>query len=907
MDFFKIRTRKLKDRETKEEYVEIYPSFVVGRSKDLMVRGRAFYAIWDEAKSLWSTDEYDVPRLVDAALYNYRDEHYPEGETRVSTLRDSETERWSKFRRYLFNLSDNDHPLDEKIVFSNQEVTREDYASTKLDYPIAAGDISAWDKMIGTLYAEEERAKLEWAIGAIIKGDSRYIQKFMVLYGKPGSGKSTIMNVIEQMFGSYVAAFDAKALGSRSNQFATSMFATNPLVAIQQDGDLSKLEDNTIINTIVSHESITINEKNKPIYSTKINAFLFMGTNSPVKISDSRSGLIRRLIMVSPTGNLVQKYEYQDLVKRMTFEYGAIAAHCLARYEEMGFHYYDDYRPTQMMYQTDDILTFFTDNYEVFAEQEYTTMKQAYALYLEFCSENGINYPVARKTLMHEMSSYFEEYHDRVQWGGERLRTCFSGFKLNRMYEDSATPSEADTWIDLQEQTSRFDNACGDLQAQYTNEDGTPLKRWVDVKTTLSEIDTGELHYVLVPENHIIIDLDLTDDEGNKSLSKNLAAAAQFPATYAEVSKSGGGLHLHYIYDGDPTQLAREYSPGIEIKVYTGASSLRRLLTLCTDNEISHISSGLPIKENTVSNQDKTIRSEKALRALIDRNIRKEIQPGTKPSIQFIHKILEDAYASGLRYDVSDMRAVLSIFASNSSNHALDCIRMVNTMKFEGQPDMEEPAEPVDDEAAIVFFDVEVYPNLFLVGWKYAGSDTFTPMINPKPHEIEGLFKYRLIGFNNRSYDNHILYARFMGYSNEELFELSKKIVNDNDHKAKFGEAYGLSYADIYDISSKKQSLKKFEIEYGIKHMEMDIPWDVPVKDSDLDKIIEYNKNDVDATEVVWNKRQGDVGARTALSHLSGLPINDPTRKHAEKIVFGNDRNPQKQFLYTDLATGEVY
>src|SRR5699024_9347196 len=140
----------------------------------------------------------------------------------------------------------------------------------------------------------------------------------------------------------------------------------------------------------------------------------------------------------------------------------------------------------QMMYQTDDILAFFTDNYEVFAAQEYTTMKQAYALYLEFCSENGINYPVARKTLMHEMSSYFEEYHDRVQWGGERLRTCFSGFKLNRMYANSETPSEADNWIDLKSQASRFDNACGELQAQYTNEDGTPLKRWIDVKTTLS-------------------------------------------------------------------------------------------------------------------------------------------------------------------------------------------------------------------------------------------------------------------------------------------------------------------------------------------------------------------------------------------------------------------------------------
>ena len=40
---------------------------------------------------------------------------------------------------------------------------------------------------------------------------------------------------------------------------------------------------------------------------------------------------------------------------------------------------------------------------------------------------------------------------------------------------------------------------------------------------------------------------------------------------------------------------------------------------------------------------------------LLVRNIRKEIHPGTKPSVDFIHKILEDAYDSGLGYDVFEI------------------------------------------------------------------------------------------------------------------------------------------------------------------------------------------------------------------------------------------------------------
>ena len=49
----------------------------------------------------------------------------------------------------------------------------------------------------------------------------------------------------------------------------------------------------------------------------------------------------------------------------------------------------------------------------------------------------------------------------------------------------------------------------------------------------------------------------------------------------------------------------------------------------------------------------KTIQSEQGLRELIQRNLRKEIHPGTKPSVDFIKKILDEAYESGMKYDVS--------------------------------------------------------------------------------------------------------------------------------------------------------------------------------------------------------------------------------------------------------------
>jgi hypothetical protein len=299
MDFYQILSR-----ETKDKRVELYPDFIIGRSQDLMVQGRTFYAIWDAEKGLWSRDEYDVQRLVDEHLETEAERLRKETGINyvVKYMRSFQSNSWAQFRKFLANISDNNHPLDSKVLFSNSEIKKTDYASKTLNYALEGGDISAWDELVGTLYSVEQRAKIEWAIGSIVAGDSKKIQKFFVFYGPAGSGKSTILNVLHKLFDGYTTTFDGKALGRSDGTFSTEAFKHNPLVAIQHDGDLSKLEDNTRLNSIVSHEQMMMNEKYKPSYTAKAEALLFIGSNQPVKITDAKSGIIRRLIDIHPTG-----------------------------------------------------------------------------------------------------------------------------------------------------------------------------------------------------------------------------------------------------------------------------------------------------------------------------------------------------------------------------------------------------------------------------------------------------------------------------------------------------------------------------------------------------------------------------------------------------------------------------
>lgn len=899
IDFLLISTRPAKG------VTEIYPKFIVNnRTKDLMIRGGDFYAVWMEELGRWSTNEQDAIDLIDKALDEYATEYKNTHDERVKILHlwDSETGMISNWHTYCQkHMRDTFNMLDEKLIFSNSKVKKKDYASKSLPYPLESGDVPAWDKLISTLYSEEERAKIEWAIGSIVSGDSKKIQKFLVLYGEAGAGKSTILNIIQKLFEGYYCVFDAKALGSGGSQFALEAFRKNPLVAIQHDGDLSKIEDNTRLNSLVSHEEMLVNEKYTKGYENRFKCFLFMGTNKPVKITDAKSGLIRRLIDVTPSGNKLSRKEYDATIKQIDFELGAIANHCLEVYQDNP-HKYDDYIPIAMMGASNDFYNFIIDSYHIFKNEDGVTLKAAWEMYKTYCDEAKVPFPFSQRNFKEELKNYFWNYNDRFNFDdGSRVRSYYSGFRTDK-FETNTRKKKSDKkshLIQFEQTESIFDKECSDCLAQYATTKGTPMQKWDEVTSKLSDLDTSKLHYVKVPENHIVIDFDIPDDNGNKNFERNLEAASKWPPTYAELSKSGQGIHLHYIYTGDVSKLSLVYDDHIEIKVPKGKSSLRRKLSKCNDLPIASISSGLPLKgEDNVVNFD-AIKNEKALRTLIKKSLNKEVHAGTKPNIDFIFKCLEDSYNSGMKYDVTDLSNAVFAFAANSTNKADYCIKLANQMHFKS----DEPSDAGVSNSELVFYDVEVFPNLFLVNWKVQGEGKpVVRMINPTPADIEGLMSYKLVGFNCRRYDNHILYARLMGYDNEQLYKLSQKIIND--HSGFFGEAYNVSYTDVYDFSSNKQSLKKWEIELGIHHQELGLPWDQPVPEELWLKVAEYCDNDVIATEAVFNHLANDWKARQILAKLAKMTVNDTTNSLSTRFIFGSDRKPQGQFNYRNM--GEV-
>ncbi len=904
MDFFKVVAKK-----TQRGNFAIYPEFIVSKSKDIMIRGKSFYAIWDEVKGLWSTDEDDVRRLVDKELFEVYDQYKESylGNIDLRLMSNYDSGVWTKFNKYVKESVNNYHDLDSKIVFQNTEVRKKDYVSKRLGYAIGEGRCDAWDELIGTLYADDERRKLEWAIGSVITGDSQTIQKFIVLYGETGTGKSTVLEIIQKLFEGYYTTFEAEALVNSNNQFALEMFKNNPLVAIQHDGNLSKIETNTKLNSVVSHEKMEVNEKFKPKYMMQFRSLLFMGTNDGVRITNGRSGMIRRLIDTRPTGKLVRRERYDELMQAIDFELGAIAWRCLQVFNSLGKRYYNNYRPEEMMYQTDPFFNFVEHHYFTFKNMEYVLGKQAFDMYKAYNDEYGFEFRKPMSTFREELKAYFKEFNVTEKVDGVQLRSVYRGFRvekfngLHKEEEEGIKESAESGWLDLKEQESLLDKVWEDCPAQYSNEEGKPLSKWDNVTTVLKDLDTSKEHYVRGPKTHIFIDLDLKNEKGEKDYELNKKRANQFPPTYAELSKGGNGIHLHYIYSGNISLLSRVIEPDVEIKVFVGKSPCRRRLSKCNDLGVAEISSGLPLKEGEKMVNFKAVEDEKHLRALIAKALKKEVHPNTKSNIDFIDDVLKKAYAKGVGYDVTDLRPKILAFANNSTNQSEYCVRLVAKMKFKSE---EAAIQGVDvEDSPMVIFDTEVFPNLFVVCWKFYGEGKeVVKMINPTPQEIGELLKLKLVGFNCRRYDNHVLYAAYIGRSVKEIYEISNRLINEEGRNGTFAEAYNLSYTDIFDFSSDKWSLKKFEIELGLHHKELNFPWDQPVSEDKWPLVVEYCVNDVLATEAVFNSRKADWTARQILAELSGLSVNDTTQNHTAKIIFGNDKNPQSKFNYVDLS-----
>ena len=953
LDFFKVIVEESTDPRSKFNYI-ITADFTYKRVKDLVVKGGEFTAFWNGQR--WSMLQDDLIETIDHELwrvYHIYSEKHPDARIKINLLNNESSGLMNRFQNYCKKQMSSDAQFNKHILFADYEPVRDDYSTYQLPYTPMQGPTTSFYELMNILYEPDELDKIMWCLGALFTGDIVSIEKFLFLYGPAGTGKGTVLKIINQLVGEYAGVVDLKTL-TGSSEFSTADIKEVPLL-MDTDTDISKIQNEQNLLRLTSHEPVLVRKLYKQGYPVTFNGLLVTASNERYKVKNKDSGINRRAIVVHPSGNKVPLHKYKDLMFNIGFEIPYIAQECINVYQELGMEYYQDEVDTAMIEWGDKVFSFVREHADIL--EKGITLKRAVEMYKSYLQDIDFSTTGARDKIKTDLPKYFDEFLNDTTDNGVRVRDFFRGFKYSVAFPEhnkrkpvSHTKEPQILSLEVTE-PNMLDVELKDYPAQYASAKGTPVKPWAEVQTTLKDLDPRKLHWVKMPKNHIVIDFDITDEDGNKNFEANLKAASVYPETYMETSKSGGGIHLHYYYDGDVDMLSRRISKDIELKVYDGEASLRRQFIASNGKEIARIGSGLPLKEVQVyGDVENIIWTEKKLRKFVESCLNKEHHGATAPEVNFIHDVLNQAAETGVLYDLSDMRNKVRLFAMQSTNQSDKCLKLYINTPFSTMDKKEDPpyySSKIIDDKDITFFDIEVFKNVTIIAYKDNGveipqglldrmssvkyqpknaeqvvsflsdiyktldqkwlelhKEKFGIIYNPTPTQAEWLLKKNLVGFNNRDYDNHILYGIMMGDDTFKTYLRSQNIIG-KVNEAKMAAAYGVSYADVYSFMTIKKSLKKWQIDLGIHHDELEFAWDEPLEIQHWLRAGSYCMNDVNSTDKLFNS---DVGQENWIGHkifceLTDLPPNTKTQKLAEKFLFDDDPEPQKQFNWYDLST----
>ena len=134
-----------------------------------------------------------------------------------------------------------------------------------------------------------------------------------ILYGIGGSGKSTFLNLIKQLFNNDVSP---ASIDDLSNEFILSEAVKHQLIC--SDEINTSNFNNGKLKILASKQLIQLNEKNKTPITIKSQSTLLFACNKPPKLDISDSGILRRVLYYyknnkidNPNPNL-KDYKFTD-------------------------------------------------------------------------------------------------------------------------------------------------------------------------------------------------------------------------------------------------------------------------------------------------------------------------------------------------------------------------------------------------------------------------------------------------------------------------------------------------------------------------------------------------------------------------------------------------------------------
>lgn len=327
-----------------------------------------------------------------------------------------------------------DHSDPNLVVFKNgtynfkEDILKSndpnDYILTGHDYNLdMKSDTPITDAWFRETFQDADKFMMEY-IGYMFYRSYKPFQKFVILRGSGGDGKSTFLNYVRKMIGgSNTSSVDLKGLSGDNAKFNTSHLYGKELNYFADIGK-NYLEDSSTIKALTGDDYITGEFKGKDPFDFMNYAKLLFSANELPTFSDFTKGFIRRIGLVN--FYFIPDFTNRYDMKQIEDEIPAFTYKCMLAFEKA--HKSKKLSETpEMINQTNKwlemnnhIATFVSDMCIINLDNEQGESSSCvYKEYKDYCSNQGYN-PRGQSAL----TEYLETkgiVHKKKQIKGDRV------------------------------------------------------------------------------------------------------------------------------------------------------------------------------------------------------------------------------------------------------------------------------------------------------------------------------------------------------------------------------------------------------------------------------------------------------------------------------------------------------